>query len=276
MDIMDIIHVLFSCVWLLRRLCPSCTVETLHPVVCIFCFTVIIIISKKTKPTIFYLFEVSRRASELLADFDLRTSRCSNFWNQWKIEVAGKQESTKLGLCFRGEVRWGQLWMNFEVITKTNWEQVTEQQLLGNTGPSKTLDVFLSFLGQSQVLLFLNWAYFVILLGNYIQPLFSSKLNLIISGSPWFPGICWWSWHIDRPNWQPYFCYSLYGRQGLLNTNNEYFLLLVSPGSGWMVFWDLSWYYIYNPGQQLLELLTLKWSNTLVWKFPWATSLESI
>ena len=46
--------------------------------------------------------------------------------------------------------------MNFEVVTKTNWEQVTEQQLLGNTGPSKTLDVFLSFLGQSQVVLFLD------------------------------------------------------------------------------------------------------------------------
>ena len=97
-----------------------------------------------------------------------------------------------------------------------NWEQVTEQQLLGNTGPSKTLDVFLSFLGQSQVVLFLNWADCEILLGNCIQPLFSSKPNLIISGSPWFPGICWWSWHIDWSNWQPYFCYSLYGCQGLL------------------------------------------------------------
>ena len=38
-----------------------------------------LLFKKKSKPTIFLLFEVSRRASELLADFDLRTSRCSNF-----------------------------------------------------------------------------------------------------------------------------------------------------------------------------------------------------
>ena len=37
--------------------------------------------------------------------------------------------------------------------TKEQLQKVTEQQLLGNTGPSKTLDVFLSFLGQSQVFL---------------------------------------------------------------------------------------------------------------------------
>ena len=31
-------------------------------------------------------------------------------------------------------------------------QKVTEQQLFGNTGPSKTLDAFLAFLGQPQVI----------------------------------------------------------------------------------------------------------------------------
>ena len=191
---------------------------------------------------------------------ELQASRRAQNWGCTSEERSG-------GDNFGWTLRWlkkriGSRWQN--------------SSCLGTLVRVKLLTCFFPFLASRRYFSF--WIELIVwfFLGNYIQPIFSSKLNLIVSGSPWFPGICWWSWHIDRPNWQPYFCYSLYGRQGLLNTNNEYFLLLVSPGSGWMVFWDLSWYYIYNPGQQLLELLTLKWSNTLVWKFPWATSLESI
>ena len=81
----------------------------------------------------------------------------------WLLRQSGE---FKIGVILqkRGQVckAWVEMWWDekawvfdisrINIIALPRWHnQVTERQLFENTGPSKTLDVFLSFLGQSQV-----------------------------------------------------------------------------------------------------------------------------